>query len=100
MNMTGALSPQKQNMPSGANNGITEGALQNALATYQTPSDEFRSGVQGFLDNRQQAQAQLQARGMQQPTYQVNGVNPAFAAVTDGAMGNIEARNKSMQGLI
>jgi hypothetical protein len=48
----------------------------------------------------QQAQAQLQARGMQQPTYQVNGVNPAFAAVTDGVGGDIEARNKSMQGLI
>jgi hypothetical protein len=48
----------------------------------------------------QQAQAQLQARGMQQPTYQANGVNPAFAAVTDGVMGDIEARNKSMQGLI
>ena len=47
-----------------------------------------------------QQQAQLQARGMQQPTYQTNGVNPAFAAVTDGAMGNIEARNKSTQGLI
>lgn len=64
MNMMGALSPQKQNMPSGANNGITEGALQNALATYQTPSDEFRSGVQGFLDNRQQAQAQVQPAAM------------------------------------
>jgi len=48
----------------------------------------------------QQAQAQLQARGMQQPTYQVNGVNPAFAAVTDGVGGDIYARNKSMQGLI
>ncbi len=48
----------------------------------------------------QQAQAQLQARGMQQPTYQANGVNPAFAAVTNGVMGDIEARNKSMQGLI
>jgi hypothetical protein len=48
----------------------------------------------------QQAQAQLQARGMQQPTYQANGVNPAFAAVTSGVMGDIEARNKSMQGLI
>ena len=48
----------------------------------------------------QQAQAQLQARGMQQPTYQVNGVNPAFAAVTSGVMGDIEARNKSTQGLI
>jgi hypothetical protein len=47
-----------------------------------------------------QQQAQLQARGMQQPTYQTNGVNPAFAAVTDGVMGDIEARNKSMQGLI
>jgi hypothetical protein len=47
-----------------------------------------------------QQQAQLQARGMQQPTYQANGVNPAFAAVTDGVMGDIEARNKSMQGLI
>jgi len=47
-----------------------------------------------------QAQAQLQARGMQQPTYQANGVNPAFAAVTSGVMGDIEARNKSMQGLI
>lgn len=48
----------------------------------------------------QQAQAQLQARGMQQPAYQANGVNPAFAAVTNGVMGDIEARNKSMQGLI
>jgi hypothetical protein len=48
----------------------------------------------------QQAQAQLQARGMQQPTYQANGVNPAFAAVTNDVMGDIEARNKSMQGLI
>jgi hypothetical protein len=48
----------------------------------------------------QQAQAQLQARGMQQPTYQTNGVNPAFAAVTSGVMGDIETRNKSMQGLI
>ena len=48
----------------------------------------------------QQAQAQLQARGMQQPAYQTNGVNPAFAAVTNGVMGDIEARNKSMQGLI
>jgi len=48
----------------------------------------------------QQAQAQLQARGMQQPTYQANGVNPAFAAVTNGVMGDIETRNKSMQGLI
>ena len=48
----------------------------------------------------QQAQAQLQARGMQQPTYQANGVNPAFAAVTSGVMGDIEARNKSTQGLI
>jgi len=48
----------------------------------------------------QQAQAQLQARGMQQPTYQTNGVNPAFAAVASGVMGDIEARNKSMQGLI
>ena len=48
----------------------------------------------------QQAQAQLQARGMQQPTYQANGVNPAFTAVTSGVMGDIEARNKSMQGLI
>ena len=48
----------------------------------------------------QQVQAQLQARGMQQPTYQANGVNPAFAAVTNGVMGDIEARNKSMQGLI
>jgi len=48
----------------------------------------------------QQAQAQLQARGMQQPTYQANGVNPAFAAVTNGVMGDIEARNKSTQGLI
>ena len=47
-----------------------------------------------------QQQAQLQARGMQQPTYQANGVNPAFAAVTNGVMGDIEARNKSMQGLI
>ena len=47
-----------------------------------------------------QQQAQLQARGMQQPTYQVNGVNPAFAAVTDGVGGDIYARNKSMQGLI
>ena len=48
----------------------------------------------------QQAQAQLQARGMQQPTYQANGVNPAFEAVASGVMGDIEARNKSMQGLI
>jgi len=48
----------------------------------------------------QQVQAQLQARGMQQPTYQANGVNPAFAAVANGVMGDIEARNKSMQGLI
>jgi len=48
----------------------------------------------------QQAQAQLQARGMQQPTYQTNGVNPAFEAVASGVMGDIEARNKSMQGLI
>ena len=47
-----------------------------------------------------QQQAQLQARGMQQHTYQANGVNPAFAAVTNGVMGDIEARNKSMQGLI
>jgi len=47
-----------------------------------------------------QQQAQLQARGMQQPTYQANGVNPAFAAVTNGVMGDIEARNKSMKGLI
>ena len=47
-----------------------------------------------------QQQAQLQARGMQQPTYQTNGVNPAFAAVTNGVMGDVEARNKSMQGLI
>ena len=47
-----------------------------------------------------QQQAQLQARGMQQPTYQANGVNPAFAAVANGVMGDIEARNKSMQGLI
>jgi len=47
-----------------------------------------------------QAQAQLQARGMQQPTYQTNGVNPAFEAVASGVMGDIEARNKSMQGLI
>jgi hypothetical protein len=47
-----------------------------------------------------QQQAQLQARGMQQPTYQANGVNPAFAAVTNGVMGDIEARNKSTQGLI
>ena len=47
-----------------------------------------------------QQQAQLQARGMQQPAYQANGVNPAFAAVTNGVMGDIEARNKSMQGLI
>ena len=36
-----------------------------------------------------QQQAQLQARGMQQPTYQANGVNPAFAAVTNGVMGDI-----------
>ena len=56
MNMMGALSPQKQNLPSWANNGITEGALQNLPATYQTPSDEFTSGVQGFLDNKLQAQ--------------------------------------------
>lgn len=47
-----------------------------------------------------QQQAQLQARGVQQPAYQTNGVNPAFAAVTNGVMGDIEARNKSMQGLI
>jgi len=47
-----------------------------------------------------QQQAQLQARGMQQPAYQANGVNPAFAAVTNGVMGDIEARNKSTQGLI
>jgi hypothetical protein len=45
-------------------------------------------------------QAQLQARGIQQPAYQANGVNPAFAAVANGVMGDIEARNKSMQGLI
>ena len=60
MNMMGALSPQKQNLPSWANNGITEGALQNLPATYQTPSDEFTSGVQGFLDNKLQAQLQAQ----------------------------------------
>tara|TARA_R110000851_G_scaffold179513_1_gene326693 strand:- start:294 stop:554 length:261 start_codon:yes stop_codon:yes gene_type:complete len=52
----GALSPQKQNLPSWANNGITGEALQNLPATYQTPSDEFTSGVQGFLDNKLQAQ--------------------------------------------
>ena len=55
-NIMGALSPQKQNLPSWANNGITEGALQNLPATYQTPGDEFTSGVQGFLDNKLQAQ--------------------------------------------
>ncbi len=47
-----------------------------------------------------QEQAQLQARGVQQPTYQTNGVNPAFAAVTDGVMGDITARNNAMKGLI
>jgi hypothetical protein len=47
-----------------------------------------------------QQQAQLQAKGMQQPAYQANGVNPAFTAVASGVMGDIEARNKSMQGLI
>lgn len=47
-----------------------------------------------------QQQAQLQAKGMQQPAYQTNGVNPAFAAVANGVMGDIEARNKSMKGLI
>ena len=51
-----ALSPQKQNLPSWANNGITGEALQNLPATYQTPSDEFTGGVQGFLDNKLQAQ--------------------------------------------
>ena len=56
MNMMGAPSPQKQNLPSWANNGITGEALQNLPATYQTPSDEFTSGVQGFLDNKLQAQ--------------------------------------------
>ena len=41
MNMMGALSPQKQNLPSWANNGITEGALQNEpwlLAKHQAMS--------------------------------------------------------------
>ena len=55
-NIMGALSPQKQNLPSWANNGITGEALQNLPATYQTPSDEFTGGVQGFLDNKLQAQ--------------------------------------------
>lgn len=47
-----------------------------------------------------QEQAQLQARGVQQPTYQTNGVNPAFTAVTDGVMGDIITRNNSTKGLI
>lgn len=47
-----------------------------------------------------QEQQELQARGMQQPAYQTNGVNPAFGAVTDKVMGDITARNNAMKGLI
>jgi len=56
-------------------------------------------GVQDTAEIAMQ-QAQLQARGMQQPTYQANGVNPAFAAVTNGVAGDITARNNAMNGLI
>jgi hypothetical protein len=82
MNMMGALSPQKQNMPSGANNGITEGALQNALATYQTPSDEFRSGVQGFLDKKLQAQF---SPGVIQAAQGIYGTDQEKLAATRGS---------------
>ena len=70
----------------------------NMMAQMPGVQDPSEMAMQQAMAAQQQAQ--LQARGMQQPTYQANGVNPAFAAVTDGAMGNIEARNKSMQGLI
>ena len=70
----------------------------NMMGQMPGVQDPSEMAMQQAMAARQQAQ--LQAKGVQQPTYQTNGVNPAFAAVTDGAMGNIEARNKSMQGLI
>jgi len=56
-------------------------------------------GVQDTAEIAMQ-QAQLQARGMQQPTYQANGVDPRFAAVANGVGGDIIARNNAMNGLI
>jgi len=82
MNMMGALSPQKQNLPSWANNGITEGALQNLPATYQTPSDEFTSGVQGFLDNKLQAQF---SSGSIQAAQDMYGTDEQKLAATRGS---------------
>jgi len=76
-------------------------------AFAENPNAKVNTGINPMADPlaaaaqyQAQEQMQLQGRGMQQPTYQANGVNPAFAAVTNGVMGDIEARNKSMQGLI
>jgi len=72
----------------------------NSNMMGQVPGVQDTAGIAMQQALAAQEQAQLQARGMQQPTYQANGVNPAFAAVTNGVMGDIEARNNAMKGLI
>ncbi len=74
--------------------------MMNKNMMGQIPGMQDTAGIAMQQALAAQEQAQLQARGMQQPTYQTNGVNPAFGAVTDGVMGDITARNNAMKGLI
>ena len=74
--------------------------MMNKNMMGQMPGMQDTAGIAMQQALAAQEQARLQARGVQQPTYQANGVNPAFAAVTNGVMGDITTRNNAMKGLI
>ena len=74
--------------------------MMNKNMMRQMPGMQDTAGIAMQQALAAQEQARLQARGVQQPTYQANGVNPAFAAVTNGVMGDITTRNNAMKGLI
>jgi len=66
--------------------------------------NNMMGAIPGMEDTSQMAmdaqmQEKLQARGMQQPTYQANGVDPRFEAVANGVGGDIVARNNAMNYL-
>ena len=68
---------------------------QMPMGNIDTTSDMALKQVLAAVQQRQ-----LQARGMQQPNYQTNGVSPLAKAAGEKIYGDIMTRNNSMKGLI
>tara|TARA_B100000768_G_scaffold71803_1_gene68807 strand:+ start:7264 stop:7530 length:267 start_codon:yes stop_codon:yes gene_type:complete len=82
--------------------------LAASQAVAENPNARVSTGINPMIDPlaamtpsfEEQEQMKLQGRGVQQPTYQTGGINPKFAGVAAGVMGDITARNNSTFNLV